>query len=51
MIYETARRIKIKIIEALQEWAEENGFETSSDMEVTGALRIFNKLDGEFKED
>lgn len=51
MIYEIQRRIKIKIIEVLQEWAEEHGFETSAEMEADGASRIFDKLDGEFKEE
>jgi len=51
MTYEQQRRIKIKIIEVIQQWAEEHGFETSSDMEADGATRIFNELDGEFKEE
>ncbi len=51
MTYETAKRIKIKIIEALRSWAEEHGFETSAMDETEGAYEIFYKLEGEFKEE
>ncbi len=50
MNYETEREIKIKIIGAVQEWAEEHGIETSAEMEADVASRIFDNLDGYFSE-
>ena len=50
MIYEIQKRIKIKIFEAIQEWAKEYDIELSTEMEHNGTQRIFDNLDGEFKE-
>lgn len=38
------RAVCIEIIGALQEWTDENGLETSAEMEYEGALLIFEKI-------
>ena len=43
MEYEEAREIKIKMISAIRDWADEEGFEMSPRQEAELAERIFNK--------
>ena len=44
MSYEGDRGIKIRLMEIIEEWGEENGIETSPSMDVELAEMIFNRM-------
>jgi hypothetical protein len=51
MEYERERKIKIEIIEAIQEAEEELGFELDANKEAGIAEMIFNKISEEIKDE
>ena len=44
-------RIRVKIAEAIEEWAKEWGYEISMFQESSIIMKISGKLDSEFKEE